>query len=78
MRIDLLHKSPVELRLHFLALLTKLIVYKEGHVANFEKLLANPGYVNNAKPELVAETREMLVSVQADVEAARSALAALG
>jgi hypothetical protein len=40
--------------------------------------LANPNYVNKAKPELVAETRELLQTARNDLEAARSALDALG
>jgi len=42
------------------SLLFFLIDGKASQVAGFEKRLANPGYVNNAKPELVAETRELL------------------
>ena len=59
------------------ARLTKLIDDKAGQVANFESRLANPGYVNNAKPELVAETRELLARAQADLDAANTALAQL-
>ncbi|MDH3706133.1 MAG: valine--tRNA ligase [Acidimicrobiia bacterium] len=60
------------------ARLTKLIADKQKQVDGFEGRLANPGYVNNAKPELVAETRELLAAARADLAAAQSALAALG
>ena len=60
------------------ARLQKLIDGKSGQITNFEKRLANPGYVNNAKPELVAETREMLEVARQDLAAAEAAMAALG
>jgi len=59
------------------ARLQKLIDGKAGQVANFEKRLANPGYVNNAKPELVAETRELLDVARSDLAAAEAAMAVL-
>ncbi len=55
----------------------KLVDAKAKQVEGFEARLANPGYVNNAKPELVAETRDLLVEAQQDLEAARRALMAL-
>ena len=60
------------------ARLQKLIDGKSGQIAGFEKRLANPGYVNNAKPELVAETRELLEVARSDLAAAEAAMAALG
>ncbi len=59
------------------ARLTKTIDAKSTQIKGFEGKLGNAGYVNNAKPELVAETRERLAAAQADLAAARSALAAL-
>ena len=59
------------------ARLQKVIDNKAGQIANFEKRLANPGYVNNAKPELVAETRDLLEVARNDLAAAESAMAAL-
>jgi valyl-tRNA synthetase len=58
--------------------LEKVIEAKSKQVAGFEGRLANEGYVNNAKPELVAETRELLEAARADLEAARAAVARLG
>ena len=60
------------------ARLTKVIEAKAKQIAGFEGRLANPGYVNNAKPELVDETRSLLDAARADLAAAESALAALG
>ena len=57
--------------------LAKVIDDKQNQVENFEKRLDNPGYVNNAKPELVAETRQLLDVARADLAAAESALEAL-
>ena len=57
--------------------LAKVIDDKRNQVENFEKRLDNPGYVNNAKPELVAETRQLLDVARADLAAAESALEAL-
>ncbi len=59
------------------ARLEKLIEAKGKQVDGFEKRLANPGYVNNAKPELVEETRQLLDVARSDLEAAESAMAAL-
>ncbi len=60
------------------ARLEKVIDAKAAQVAGFEGRLANAGYVNNAKPELVAETRARLEAARADLAAARAALAGLG
>jgi len=59
------------------ARLQKVIDAKSSQIAGFEGRLANPGYVNNAKPELVEETRELLAGAQGDLAAAQAALAAL-
>ncbi len=59
------------------ARLRKVIEAKTKQVDGFEKRLANPGYVNNAKPELVAETRQLLEVARSDLNAAQSAMAAL-
>ncbi len=58
--------------------LQKLIDGKISQISGFESRLANPGYVNNAKPELVAETRELLAVARNDLAAAEAAMAALG
>ena len=57
--------------------LQKTIEAKRKQVAGFQGRLANPGYVNNAKPELVEETRRMLAAAEADLAAAEEGLAAL-
>jgi valyl-tRNA synthetase len=59
------------------ARLTKTIDAKSKQVDGFENRLGNPGYVNNAKPELVEETRQLLAAAKADLAAAEAALAAL-
>ncbi len=59
------------------ARLTKTIDAKSTQIKGFEGKLGNAGYVDNAKPELVAETRDRLAAAQADLAAAQSALAAL-
>jgi len=59
------------------ARLEKLIEAKTGQIKGFDAKLSNPGYVNNAKPELVAETRELLEVAQADLSAAQAGLDAL-
>ena len=58
--------------------LRKVIDAKSKQVNGFEQRLANPGYVNNAKPEMVAETRQLLEVARSDLTAAQSAMAALG
>ena len=59
------------------ARLEKLIEAKSKQVDGFEKRLSNPGYVNNAKPELVEETRQLLAVAKSDLDAAETAMAAL-
>ena len=60
------------------ARLDDVISAKRKQIGGFEGKLANDGYVNNAKPELVQETRDLLAAAQADLAAAEAALAALG
>ena len=60
------------------ARLEKAVEAKRKQVAGFQAKLGNPGYVNNAPPHLVEETRRMLQAAEADLEAAQSGLAALG
>ncbi len=60
------------------ARLNKVIEAKGKQIAGFEGRLSNPGYVNNAKPELVEETRQLLEAAKGDRTAAEAALAALG
>ncbi len=60
------------------ARLDKIIEAKTKQIDGFEKRLGNPGYVNNAKPELVAETRELLEAARSDLDAANAAMSALG
>ena len=59
------------------ARLEKIIEAKSKQVDGFEKRLSNPGYVNNAKPELVEETRQMLDVAKSDLQAAEAAMASL-
>ena len=59
------------------ARLSKVVEAKTKQVDGFEGRLANEGYLKNAKPELVAETRELLAAARADLDAAEAALAAL-
>ncbi|MGH1492693.1 MAG: class I tRNA ligase family protein, partial [Acidimicrobiales bacterium] len=59
------------------ARLEKVVESKRSQIENFEKRLSNPGYVNNAKPELVEETRQQLKVALGDLNAAESAMAAL-
>ena len=57
--------------------LDKVIAGLTKQIGGFEGKLGNQGYVNNAKPELVQETRDMLAAAQADLAAAQEALSAL-
>ncbi len=59
------------------ARLAKVIEQKSGQIAGFEAKLANEGYVANAKPELVQQTRDLLGSARADLHAAEAAMEAL-
>ena len=60
-----------------LARLHKVVDAKTKQIAGFEGRLNNPGYVNNAKPELVEETRRRLDEARADLAAAETAMASL-
>ena len=57
--------------------LAGLIASKEAAVSGYRSKLANPGYVNNAPPAVVAETRGRQAEAEADLAAARRSLAAL-
>jgi valyl-tRNA synthetase len=59
------------------ARLEQLVATKAKAVGGFEGKLSNAGYVNNAPPAVVEETRRRLAEAAADLEAARAALAAL-
>ncbi|MGI9622131.1 MAG: class I tRNA ligase family protein, partial [Acidimicrobiales bacterium] len=60
------------------ARLAKIVDAKSKQIGGFETKLANEGYVNNAKPELVQETRDRLAAARADLDAANAALKTLG
>mgnify|MGYP001177093638 CR=1 FL=1 len=60
------------------ARLSKLCEQKRKQISGFEGRLGNEAYVQKAKPELVAETRRMLESSRAELEAAEAALSRLG
>ena len=59
------------------ARLEKLITEKERQIQGFKGRLANEGYLSNAKPEIIEETRNMLASAEADLKAAQTSLANL-
>ncbi|PIE33004.1 MAG: valine--tRNA ligase [Ilumatobacter coccineus] len=59
------------------ARLTKLIEGKTRQIGGFHSRLSNPGFLNNAKPEVVADTRRLLADAEAELAAAEAALAAL-
>ena len=54
--------------------LEKLIADKEKQINGFRGRLNNEGYLSNAKPEIIEETRNMLASAEADLEAAQRSL----
>ncbi|MCE2884615.1 MAG: valine--tRNA ligase [Planctomycetaceae bacterium] len=60
------------------ARLTKLIAEREKQAAGMRAKLGNEAYVAKAPPALVEETRKKLAEIDADVAAAKSALAAFG
>jgi valyl-tRNA synthetase len=60
------------------ARLQKVIEAKSKQIAGFRGRLSNPGFLDNAAPEVVADTRAMLVAAEADLAAAESAHANLG
>jgi valyl-tRNA synthetase len=58
--------------------LRKIIEGKTKQIAGFNGRLSNEGFLTNAKPEIVADTRSMLTAAEADLAAAETALANLG
>jgi valyl-tRNA synthetase len=60
------------------ARLTKLIADLEKSERTLAGRLANPGYSEKAPPAMVQQTRDQLTKAQADLAAARTALAGLG
>jgi valyl-tRNA synthetase len=58
--------------------LHKIIEGKTKQIAGFRGRLSNEGFLANAKPEIVADTRAMLTAAEADLTAAETALANLG
>ena len=54
--------------------LTKLIDEKTKQIEGFESRLANPGYLKNAKADLIEETRSLLEKAKADLLAAQASL----
>jgi valyl-tRNA synthetase len=60
------------------ARLSKLIAEREKQASGMRAKLDNAGYVAKAPPAVVEETRKKLAEIDADVAAAKSALAALG
>ena len=58
--------------------LKQVLAKARGRVENLGKRLANPAYVEKAKPELVQETRDMLADAERDLEIAEKALKGLG
>ncbi|MGS1017965.1 valine--tRNA ligase [Allosphingosinicella humi] len=60
------------------ARLGKAIEAAEKDIASTEKKLANPAFVERAKPEVVEENRERLITLTADVERLKAARSRLG
>ncbi len=60
------------------ARLQKVIDAKTKQIDGFRGRLANNGFLTNAKPEVVADTRSLLAAAEADLAAAQTALANLG
>ncbi|MFZ9879949.1 MAG: hypothetical protein ACO3QC_00920, partial [Phycisphaerales bacterium] len=60
------------------ARLSKLIAEREKQAVGMRSKLDNAGYVAKAPPAVVEETRKKLAEVEADIVAAKGALAALG
>ncbi len=57
--------------------LRKIIDGKTKQIAGFRGRLSNEGFLANAKPEIVADTRAMLTAAEADLAAAEIALSNL-
>jgi valyl-tRNA synthetase len=60
------------------ARLQKVIDAKTKQIGGFHGRLSNQGFLANAKPEVVADTRALLAAAEADLAAAETALANLG
>ena len=60
------------------ARLQKIIDGKTKQIGGFKGRLSNEGFLSNAKPEVVADTRALLAAAEADLAAAEAALANLG
>jgi valyl-tRNA synthetase len=58
--------------------LQKVVEAKSKQIAGFHGRLSNQGFLDNAKPDVVADTRALLAAAEADLAAAQSALANLG
>ena len=58
--------------------LSKLIAEKEKSIATMQGRLNNPGYAAKAPPSMVEQTKAQLAKDQAEVDAAKATLAALG
>jgi valyl-tRNA synthetase len=59
------------------ARLQKIIDGKTKQIAGFTGRLSNEGFLTNAKPEVVADTRALLAEAEADLAAAETALSNL-
>ena len=75
-QINLYKKEIIELEgwgeLSFQNLLNS--IEKSKQIEGFESRLSNPGYLNNAKEELINETRSLLENAKADLAAAQASL----
>ncbi|MDJ0769751.1 MAG: valine--tRNA ligase [Ilumatobacter sp.] len=60
------------------ARLQKIIDGKTKQIGGFKGRLGNPGFLDNAKPDVIADTRALLAAAEADLAAAETALANLG
>jgi len=58
--------------------LRKIVDGKTKQIAGFRGRLSNDGFLANAKPEIVADTRAMLEAAEADLAAAETAIDGLG
>ncbi|MEO6652782.1 MAG: valine--tRNA ligase [Ilumatobacteraceae bacterium] len=58
--------------------LQKIVDGKTKQIAGFHGRLGNDGFLANARPEIVADTRSMLAKAEADLVAATAALSNLG
>ena len=60
------------------ARLEKVVADKQKEVGGLNGRLSNKGYVDNAPPHLVEETRGQLAAAEADLATAQAALAVIG